>query len=185
MDLIAHKTDDGLEQSLSEHLHNVAERAAGFAESFGNADWAFFAGMLHDLGKADSDWQKYIRGEKSTSVNHSEAGAQFAFSKMNPKKSFREPFSKVIPYLIAGHHAGLPDWWYEGSGNSLKSIVEDDVSKKLLEMPEVQEILSAPLPQSQPFGKKRFEKRQPTGTYGASASVDSYVVFLSGGCRFS
>lgn len=157
MDLIAHKTDDGLEQSLSEHLHNVAERSAVFAESFYNADWAYFAGMLHDLGKADSDWQKYIRGEKSTSVNHSEAGAQFAFSKMNPKKNFREPFSKVIPYLIAGHHAGLPDW-HEGSGNSLKSIVEDDVSKKLLEMPEVQEILSAPLPQSQPFGKNDLKK---------------------------
>ena len=156
MDLIAHKTDDGLEQSLSEHLHNVAERAAGFAESFGNADWAFFAGMLHDLGKADADWQKHIRGEKSTSVNHSEAGAQFAFSKMKP----HDPAAKIIPYLIAGHHAGLPDW-HEGSGNSLKSIVDDDVPKKLLAMPELQEILFSPLPRSLPFGKNDLKKDNP------------------------
>lgn len=34
MDLIAHKTEEGLEQTLSEHLKNVAERSAFFAESF-------------------------------------------------------------------------------------------------------------------------------------------------------
>ena len=157
MDVIAHRIiENGAEQSLSEHLHNVAERAAGFAESFGNADWAFFAGMLHDLGKADSDWQKYIRGEKSTSVNHSGAGAQFAFSRMNP----HDPAARIIPYLIAGHHAGLPDW-YEGKGNSLKSILKENDYEKLLAVPEVQEILSAPLPQSLPFGKNDLKKDNP------------------------
>lgn len=34
MDLIAHKTKEGLEQTLSEHLKNVAESSAFFAESF-------------------------------------------------------------------------------------------------------------------------------------------------------
>ena len=165
MDLIAHKTKEGLEQTLSEHLKNVAERSAFFAESFCNADWAYFAGMLHDLGKADSDWQKDIRGEKSTSVNHSEAGAQFAFSKMNPKKNFREPFSKVIPYLIAGHHAGLPDW-HEGSGNSLKSILEkSDISylEKLLSNSKLKENVESFFPKSMPFGKNDLKKDNPQG----------------------
>lgn len=159
MDLIAHKTDDGLEQSLSEHLHNVAERAAGFAESFYNADWAYFAGMLHDLGKADSDWQKYIRGEKSTSVNHSEAGAQFAYSKMDS----RVFFSKVIPYLIAGHHAGLPDW-HEESGNSLKSILaksDNSYLEKLLSNLKLTENIESFLPKSMPFGKNDLKKDNP------------------------
>lgn len=154
MDLIAHKTEEGLEQTLSEHLKNVAERSAFFAESFCNADWAYFAGMLHDLGKADSDWQKYIRGEKSTSVNHSEAGAQFAYSKMD---------SKVIPYLIAGHHAGLPDW-HEGSGNSLKSILEkSDISylEKLLSNSKLKENVESFLPKSMPFGKNDLKKDNP------------------------
>ncbi|WP_406034453.1 CRISPR-associated endonuclease Cas3'', partial [Treponema saccharophilum] len=159
MDLIAHKTEDGLEQTLSEHLKNVAERSAFFAESFCNADWAYFAGMLHDLGKADSDWQKYIRGEKSTSVNHSEAGAQFAYSKMDS----RDFFSKVIPYLIAGHHAGLPDW-HEGSGNSLKSILEkSDISylEKLLSNSKLKENVESFFPKSMPFGKNDLKKDNP------------------------
>ena len=151
MDLIAHKTEDGREQYLFEHAQNVAELCSHFAETFRNADWAFFAGMLHDLGKADSDWQKYIRGEKATSVKHSEAGAQYAFSKMNSK----DPVAKIIPYLIAGHHAGLPDW-NEGSGNSLKSILDNtDIPylEKLLTNPDLAKLREAEFPKSAPFGK--------------------------------
>ncbi|WP_294428973.1 CRISPR-associated endonuclease Cas3'' [uncultured Treponema sp.] len=119
MEAIAHKNETEI-QTLDEHLKNVARLASGFAKTFNNSDWANYAGLFHDFGKADNDWQKYIRGEKSTSVNHSEAGAQYAYSKMNSK----DPIAKVIPYLIAGHHAGLPDY-SAGSGNSLKSILQD------------------------------------------------------------
>ena len=119
MEVIAH-TKYGKNQLLSEHLEQVAQIAAGFGKPFNNEDWCHYAGMFHDLGKTDVDWQRYIRGEKSTSINHSEAGAQYAYSKVNPK----DPIAKVIPYLIAGHHAGLPDW-DAGSGNSLKSILSD------------------------------------------------------------
>ena len=160
MKLIAHKTESGQEQYIYEHSKNVGEMAKNFVKTFHNEDWAYYAGMLHDLGKADKDWQRYIRGEKNTSVNHSEAGAQFAYSKLNPSKNPREPFSKVLPYIIAGHHAGLPDW-NEGSGNSLKSILGDDVPQKLLELPELQEILSAQMPKSTPFGKNDLKKENP------------------------
>jgi len=37
----------------------------------------------------------------------------------------RKPLEKTISYLIAGHHAGLPDW-YAGSGKSLKSILANN-----------------------------------------------------------
>ena len=157
---IAHKSEDGSKtQSLTEHLENVAKKAALFASSFNNADWAFYAGILHDLGKADSDWQKYIRGEKSTLVNHSEAGAQFAFSKMNP----HDHAAKIIPYLIAGHHAGLPDW-YENCGNSLKSILADvDTSylEKLFNDSNIQSVCNAAFPKSLPFGKNDLKKDTP------------------------
>ena len=155
MELIAHKTDEKI-QTLLEHEWNVAVLASRFAETFGNSDWAFYVGLLHDLGKADSGWQKYIRGEKSTSVNHSEAGAQYAFSKMSPN----DPFAKVVPYLIAGHHAGLPDW-HEGSGNSLKKILSEKSYEPLLSIPELQEFLGSDFPKSQPFGKNDVRKDSP------------------------
>jgi CRISPR-associated endonuclease/helicase Cas3 len=40
-------------QSLEEHLKNVAEMARTFAEAFGAGDWAYLAGLWHDLGKGD------------------------------------------------------------------------------------------------------------------------------------
>jgi CRISPR-associated endonuclease/helicase Cas3 len=38
-------------QPLEEHLRNVAELARKFAEPFGAGEWAYLAGLWHDLGK--------------------------------------------------------------------------------------------------------------------------------------
>jgi len=38
-------------QRLEEHLKNVAELARKFAEPFGAGDWAYAAGLLHDVGR--------------------------------------------------------------------------------------------------------------------------------------
>lgn len=37
-------------QPLDEHLRKVAERAKGFTEPFGAGEWAYLAGLWHDLG---------------------------------------------------------------------------------------------------------------------------------------
>lgn len=153
--IIAHKTENE-EQSLIEHSKNVSILAKDFADSFGNGDWAQFAGMLHDLGKAFPDWQKYIRGLNSTSINHSEVGAQYAFSRMNSKDSC----AKVIPYLIAGHHAGLPDYDI-GSGNELKKILKGTSYELLINNSNLQEILSTAFPKTIPFGKNDIKKENP------------------------
>ncbi len=149
-DLLAHKNEMST-QTLFSHLQEVARIASDFAVPLNNADWTYCAGIFHDLGKSDADWQQYLNGEKKTSVNHSEAGAQYVFSKMNSK----DPFTKVIPYLIAGHHAGLPDWSL-GSGNSLKSILEktdNDYLKRLLLNSDLKELQNVEFPKSTPFGK--------------------------------
>lgn len=139
-EIIAHKSTDNT-QLLTEHLQNTAFLAERFANAFGNGDWAKYAGFFHDLGKANNDWQKYIRGEtESTHINHSEAGAQYVYSKGNPK----DPASLIIPYLIAGHHAGLPDY-HAGSGNSLKSILSEN-SYSQLDLQDLQSIISESFP---------------------------------------
>lgn len=38
-------------QRLEDHLKNVAKLAREFAEPFGGGEWAYIAGLLHDIGK--------------------------------------------------------------------------------------------------------------------------------------
>lgn len=70
-------------QPLEEHLHNVADLAAQFAAPFGGQDWARLAGLWHDLGKYNPDFQRRLEGE-SIRVVHSEAGGQKSKAKRSP-----------------------------------------------------------------------------------------------------
>ncbi|HEA3202285.1 TPA: CRISPR-associated helicase Cas3' [Aeromonas veronii] len=104
---------------LDEHLIHVAKMAASFAHSFG-AGWAELAGRWHDLGKYSENWQSYLRSKSGYEaenahmeqqfgrVPHSMGGAIHAIEKLGPG------VGHLLAYLIAGHHAGLPDW-YEGA----------------------------------------------------------------------
>jgi CRISPR-associated endonuclease Cas3-HD len=64
-------------QELSTHLNKVAELAADFCESFDSREWGRIAGLWHDLGKYDPDFQRKLRGER-ISVEHSGQGAALA-----------------------------------------------------------------------------------------------------------
>jgi CRISPR-associated endonuclease/helicase Cas3 len=59
------ETDD-----LKDHLTRVAEKATQFADEFGNGDWAMAAGLLHDLGKYNPQWQENITQNKRRLVKH-------------------------------------------------------------------------------------------------------------------
>ena len=87
-------------QLLEDHLKNVAEKAAFFAEVFNAREWAYIAGLWHDIGKYSEEFQKRLRGGKR--VDHSTAGAKHAFESLGD-------IGKVLAYVIAGHHAGLSD----------------------------------------------------------------------------
>jgi CRISPR-associated endonuclease/helicase Cas3 len=116
---------------LEEHLRAVADLAGEFASTFGHSDWGRLAGIWHDLGKYSSAFQSYIaRGsgfdpeahiEGGTGrVNHSSAGALHAVKKLGCNKG------QLLAYLIAGHHAGLPDWHSdEHALSSLSQRLED------------------------------------------------------------
>jgi CRISPR-associated endonuclease/helicase Cas3 len=107
---------------LAHHLAGVSAMAACFARPFG-ADWARLAGLWHDLGKYRPGFQRYIRDSSGYErenahiegmrgrVEHSAAGAVHAIDTLG------EMHGRLLAYLIAGHHAGLPDW--NGDNSSL------------------------------------------------------------------
>ncbi len=95
----AHIREDNVHtQTVWEHLSNTAARAAAFAEPFGGADQARLAGLLHDIGKYSTAFQRRLAGS-GVSADHSTAGAIEAFAMRQPE----------VAFAVAGHHGGLPD----------------------------------------------------------------------------
>jgi CRISPR-associated endonuclease/helicase Cas3 len=104
---------------LAEHLRAVASLASRGAEGFKGSEWAYLAGLWHDLGKYRPRFQHYIRKASGFDADahikgeagkapHSTAGALLACDRFDVA-------GRVFAYLIAGHHAGLYDWNSENS----------------------------------------------------------------------
>jgi len=94
-------------QPLYGHLKAVAELAQERAQVFGGSDWAYLAGLLHDLGKYSGAFQNRLKGS-SKRADHSTAGAKVAVdhfcNTFGPQGSI---LAKPLAFVIAGHHAGL------------------------------------------------------------------------------
>ncbi|MBA3996838.1 MAG: CRISPR-associated endonuclease Cas3'' [Candidatus Accumulibacter sp.] len=125
-DFLAHiKIGDGglIAHRLEDHLVDVSKLAADFAAEFGAAPWAALAGIWHDLGKYREGFQRYIRqcGDPDAHIEgrvggaektHSAAGALWAQECLVEVDKRSGPVvARVLAYLIAGHHAGLDNWF--------------------------------------------------------------------------
>ncbi len=132
------------------HANKVASLGARFASRLVSGDspdaaifseWGYLLGLWHDFGKFWELWQRYLKGKAGCDleddeiggrVNHSSAGAVHAVR--------RHPaYGYLMAYIIAGHHAGLPDV-DNGPGTLLyrlreESVVPDEIPKELLESP--------------------------------------------------
>jgi len=93
------KNDCGSPDYLSQHLKDVARKAAGFAAVFGAAKEAEMAALLHDLGKYGDLFQKRLEG-KARGIDHWSPGAWVAL--MNYKEK-----GIAAALAVQGHHIGL------------------------------------------------------------------------------
>lgn len=118
--LLAHREVDDkgniLGQLLSEHLNEVGKRGGEIGREVGLEAFMKLAGYLHDVGKADRNFQKYIQEQTKKRVNHSSAGGRILedlicsnqeLESMKNNRQFRY-FQEILTYVIFAHH-GLYD----------------------------------------------------------------------------
>lgn len=170
---LAHLRPEGREgphHSLEEHLTDVADLAKRFAQYIGTADWAYMAGLWHDLGKYNPGFQRYLQEvggispedahleSDSTSASppvhkrgpdHSTAGAVHAIRRFAQDHPYGEIAGRVLAYMIAGHHGGLADWHERKALGSRLQQGEQHLQKALAGKPPAS-LLQAPLPDSFP-----------------------------------
>lgn len=121
----AHTKDGAPWQLLKDHLSNVSAlcRENSF---YIDREITSKTGLLHDVGKYQKDFQSKLEG-KNIFVDHSTAGAKIAFEQ-NPGN----PVNQMAAYVIAGHHAGLPD-----GGNSVDADNSTLIARLKNKMPDI------------------------------------------------
>ncbi|MDD5673736.1 MAG: CRISPR-associated helicase Cas3' [Chitinivibrionales bacterium] len=107
---------------LDSHLAETANLVKKFSNIFGSGEWGKTLGFFHDTGKSTDEWQKYLIkksgfGEddahlegKARTIDHSTPSAKLA------EELFGKGIGRLLVYCIAGHHAGLPDWYPDEAG---------------------------------------------------------------------
>lgn len=141
-------------QLLEDHLRNVAELSGKFAKEFGSGEWGYLAGLWHDLGKYSASFQKLIRRTseeeaqpttRGGKVDHSTAGAIHAEKTLGLT-------GRILAYLIAGHHAGLPDWQSTGAGMAALAhrVSKTDLCEEAKKAKPPPDIIAASMPSDRP-----------------------------------
>jgi len=100
------RKDSDVWHGLKDHLDCVAAKARHNAAKFGAGELGYYAGLWHDLGKYNPEFQKYLElceiasrlggAEPRDRVPHAIYGAKLAAEKF-----------EHLALLIAGHHTGL------------------------------------------------------------------------------
>lgn len=152
---MAHVSPEGRTHGLREHLLATADLAGEFAAAFGFRQWGRLAGLWHDLGKYAPAFQKKLEAAASEDahleargrVDHSTAGALQAVAQF-------QRAGRLLAYIAAGHHAGLPDWTAGRTGRS--ALAPRLADTQLLENAKAggipEDLLDQPFPAEKPRG---------------------------------
>jgi CRISPR-associated endonuclease/helicase Cas3 len=108
--------DGGPWHDLVKHLERTAELARENAAKFGAGELARLAGLWHDIGKFNPEFQEYLRRCERAARNggkpplkgvpHAVYGAILA---VEIASRLRSPVFELLAPLVSGHHAGLRD----------------------------------------------------------------------------
>ncbi len=117
--LIAHiREEDNIEQSVKEHLTNVADLCMEYCSKISLGNTGKLVGMLHDLGKETKIFDGYIRysvmnpnvKSRKGKIDHSTAGAKLVYDKFyNTSDQYQKLTAQLISLAICSHHSGLID----------------------------------------------------------------------------
>jgi CRISPR-associated endonuclease/helicase Cas3 len=119
---LAHRSETG-QQYLRNHLLGVSQRSRMLAAKLGLEISGALIGLLHDLGKASSEFQDYLLSFDSSSglepqsdlrgkIDHSTAGAQCLIHNLTDgarEASLPGLVARILGLCIASHHSGLID----------------------------------------------------------------------------
>lgn len=121
-----HRAADDRWQTVLEHLIGVAQFSMRFANKLKLGKLGELLGLLHDLGKYSQEFQTYLKSAIGAlnqdededwvdatrlkgKVDHSTAGAQFAWQALSGKGDMALIAAQVAALCIASHHSGLID----------------------------------------------------------------------------
>lgn len=118
----AHVDNEGNKQLLTDHLNEVAALTAKYCEKIGLGKLGEMVGLLHDLGKANPLFQRYLLSAvgliepkdplyldpvaSKGKIDHSTLGAQ-AISQL---KVLNPMVKDIAEMIVLSHHGGLLDY---------------------------------------------------------------------------
>lgn len=185
VDLIAHwRKRDQAAQSLQVHLLETSRLAERFAGKVGLAEAGKVLGLVHDLGKASTGYQNYLRtneglispDEDSYSharrgeIDHSTAGAQLVNQRLVDRGKEGKFLAQFLALAVASHHSGLIDCLTpDGKNNFQRRMNKSDEDAHFTEaigrlpnvVQEIDKILGHPVEQR--FYKKLYEEIREVG----------------------
>jgi CRISPR-associated endonuclease/helicase Cas3 len=152
---------------LKQHLGKVANLTEGFANKFSAGKLGYFAGLWHDLGKYNPDFQKYLDDCHAASLNNQKPPTKKVPHAIYGAIVAAELCPDIAP-LIYGHHRGLPDYSaFEGQLNNpqaeglLVSILASAKSEGIEIAPDLDfdELLEhLPDPDDHPYAREVFDR---------------------------
>ena len=118
--------DEGQKHILDDHLRATAEIAGNFASSFDSRLPAYYAGLWHDIGKFNPEFQNYLEGKTKSGPDHKGAGAKLSSEHLD-----------LLGLLVQGHHGGLQakkDFagWLNEKGKTPAAISAIEKARKTL-----------------------------------------------------